>query len=160
MRQLFFWTLNLELWLSTQTQTPQLLNSSVSWWLGVSVTFLLGVPAIAVGLSAISLLASFPPRSKNTEVSSPKSEVRASQRMPLQSLTHPPIIKFRISEIKNLKILKFWVFEFQKSPERTTVPRQVVECKARNPCIYDQTDIKSAEGTTEYSRKDAKECKV
>ena len=31
----------------------------------------------------------------------------------------------------------------------STVPRQAVECVARNPCIHDQTDIKSAEGMTE-----------
>ena len=31
----------------------------------------------------------------------------------------------------------------------TTVPRQAVECEARNPCIHDHEDIKSAEGTTE-----------
>ena len=54
----------------------------------LNYTLYLGVPAIAVGLSALSLLASIPPRSKNTEVCSPKSEVRAPQRMPLQSLTH------------------------------------------------------------------------
>ena len=31
----------------------------------------------------------------------------------------------------------------------TTVFRQAVECEARNPCIHDHDDIKSAEGTTE-----------
>ena len=31
----------------------------------------------------------------------------------------------------------------------TTVSRQAVECEARNPCIHDHNDIKSAEGTTE-----------
>ena len=48
---------------------------------------------------------------------------------------------------------QFSIFNFQfstqQSPERTTVPRQAVECEARNPCIHDQNDIKSAEGTTE-----------
>ena len=51
---------------------------------------ILGVPAIAVGLSAISLLAQPPPRFQNPvlfpiPVPVPK---RSSQRMPLQSLTH------------------------------------------------------------------------
>ena len=36
-----------------------------------------------------------------------------------------------------------------KSHVVTIEYRQAVECEARNPCIYDQTDIKSAEGTTE-----------
>ena len=31
----------------------------------------------------------------------------------------------------------------------TTEYRQAVKCEARNPCIHDQNDIKSAEGTTE-----------
>ena len=31
----------------------------------------------------------------------------------------------------------------------TTEYRQAVECEARNPCIHDHDDIKSAEGTTE-----------
>ena len=31
----------------------------------------------------------------------------------------------------------------------TTVSRQAVECEARNPCIHDHNNIKSAEGTTE-----------
>ena len=31
----------------------------------------------------------------------------------------------------------------------TTEYRQAVECVARNPCIHDHDDIKSAEGTTE-----------
>ena len=31
----------------------------------------------------------------------------------------------------------------------TTEYRQAVECEARNPCIHDHNDIKSAEGTTE-----------
>ena len=61
MRQLFFWTLNFELWALNSDYRHRLrlrlLNSSVSWWLGVSVTFLLGVPAIAVGLSALSFSA-------------------------------------------------------------------------------------------------------
>ena len=48
----------------------------------------LGVPAIAVGLSALSLLV-------------------ASQRMPLQSLTRPAIIK-----IQNLKISELQSFGF------------------------------------------------
>ena len=31
----------------------------------------------------------------------------------------------------------------------TTVSRQAVKCEARNPCIHDHDNIKSAEGTTE-----------
>ena len=31
----------------------------------------------------------------------------------------------------------------------TTANRQAVECEARNPCIHNHDDIKSAEGTTE-----------
>ena len=53
-----------------------LLNSLATQSLGVLVTFLLGVPAIAVGLSALSLLASVFSSLKKTEVHSPKSEVR------------------------------------------------------------------------------------
>ena len=34
-------------------------------------------------------------------------------------------------------------------PLGTTEYRQEVECVARNPCIHDHDDIKSAEGTTE-----------
>ena len=34
-------------------------------------------------------------------------------------------------------------------PLGTTEYRQAVECIARNPCIHDHNDIKSAEGTTE-----------
>ena len=35
------------------------------------------------------------------------------------------------------------IFSFQlKSPERTTVPRQAVECEARNPCKKDYTIIR------------------
>ena len=36
-----------------------------------------------------------------------------------------------------------------KSHVVTIEYKQAVECEARNPCIYDQTDIKSAVGTTE-----------
>ena len=36
-----------------------------------------------------------------------------------------------------------------KSHVVTTDNRQAVECEARNPCIHDHNDIKSAEGTTE-----------
>ena len=35
----------------------------------------------------------------------------------------------------------------------TTEYRQAVECEARNPCIHDRNDIKSAEGTTEKKKK-------
>ena len=63
--------------------------------------FSLGVPAIAVGLSAISLLASFPPRSKKTEVHSPKSEVRnrfAKDAAPIPNALEAP--KLRILALK------------------------------------------------------------
>ena len=43
------------------------------------------------------------PSLKKNEVHSPKSEVRASQRMPLQSLTQPPIIKIKPQNLKNSK---------------------------------------------------------
>ena len=33
-------------------------------------------------------------------------------------------------------------FQFKKSHVVTKVPRQAVECEARNPCILDRTDIK------------------
>ena len=44
-----------------------------------------------------------------------------------------------------------WRLNGQRSivPLGTTEYRQAVECIARNPCIHDHNDIKSAEGTTE-----------
>ena len=78
--------------------TPHILNN-----------FLLGVP-LRVGLSAISLLAFVLSSLKKNEVHSPKSEVRASQRMPLQSLTQSELK----TESGKLKVnFQFSTFHFQ-----------------------------------------------
>ena len=128
----------------------------MTWSLG---DFLLGVPAKPSGFPLYLCSPLFSPRSKKTEVHSPKSEVRASQRMPLQSLTQPRY--YKNSESQKLKISKFWVSEvlkfcisevLKKSPERTTVPRQAVECEARNPCKKDYTIIRVPKVRQKISR--------
>ena len=74
--------------------------------------------------------------------------------MPLQSLTQQATsneLRALGKTAHNSQLTarcKFSTFNL-KSPERTSVPRQAVECEARNPCIHDQNDIKSAVGTTE-----------
>ena len=70
-----------------------------------------------------------------------------SKRMPLQSLTQQATsneLRALGKTAHNSQLTarcKFSTFNL-KSPERTTEYRQAVECKARNPCILDQTDIK------------------
>ena len=74
--------------------------------------------------------------------------------MPLQSLTQQATsneLRALGKTAHNSQLTarcKFSTFNL-KSPERTTEYRQAVECEARNPCILDQNDIKSAVGTTE-----------
>ena len=45
--------------------------------------------------------------------------------------------------------LKLKAHSKKTAPLGATDNRQVVECEARNPCIYVHNDIKSAVGTTE-----------
>ena len=74
--------------------------------------------------------------------------------MPLQSLTQQATsneLRALGKTVHNSQLTarcKFSTFNL-KSPERTKEYRQAVECEARNPCIHDQNDIKSAVGTTE-----------
>ena len=70
---------------------------------------------------------------------------------------------FKVTETPSLWVyesISLWVYESisqcqgseflsSKSHVVTAVFRQAVECEARNPCIHDRNDIKSAEGTTE-----------